>query len=106
MFSTSQTPLVYYSTPGAPKTVAVVDLRTGENVFELAIPVGKQLSMRFTADYYEYNNFEHTPDKLAWGVLDLGQRMGPMTNQTNVPSASASFSPTVAAKPSFRGGKV
>mgnify|MGYP004088502707 CR=1 FL=1 len=42
MMSHDRTPMVYYSTPERPKTVVIVDTRTGENIWEQVIPPGKQ----------------------------------------------------------------
>ena len=33
--------LTYYSTAEEPKSISVIDLRNGDNVFEMKIPVGK-----------------------------------------------------------------
>ena len=42
----------YISTPMAPKTVVIYDMRSGEPFFVQEIPVGKQLNFRFLPDIF------------------------------------------------------
>lgn len=77
--------LTYYSTAEEPLTVAVLDMRNGENVFEMKIPIGKQLVMQFYTD--SGDDPVYTPDLLKYQVMDLGTMYGMLQNSVTVPDA-------------------
>ncbi|MEM1328985.1 MAG: hypothetical protein AAGG07_00340 [Planctomycetota bacterium] len=72
----------YPSTTHSPKTIRVVDSRSGEVLWSFDVPVGQKLSLKF--DEGEYEN-EVLPDRMRWGLgpisgdpgLDLGEMAVP-----------------------------
>ena len=77
--------LTYYSTSEEPKTIVLLDMRNGENIFEMKIPVGKQLVMQFYTD--SGDDPVYTPDLLKYQVMDLGTQYGSLQNSVTVPDA-------------------
>lgn len=73
----------YVSRPHSPKTVTLVDTRTGETLWTTDVPVGKQLVIRFYKD--EAPDNAYTPDMMRWGVFEAGQRWGRKGNEMLVP---------------------
>jgi hypothetical protein len=61
---------IYESTEWMPQTVTVRDTRTGEAIWSMDVPVGRQLIMQFRpgrgeGDYY--------PDSMEWALADRGK---------------------------------
>ncbi|MDP7070842.1 MAG: hypothetical protein QF561_05790 [Phycisphaerales bacterium] len=82
----TSSPLTWESTAACSKTVAIVDTRTGETVFEYDIPLGKQLSVQF----YEHKDpQEHpeAPDIMRYDLLPLGRWVGTLDDSVEVPHA-------------------
>lgn len=77
----------YISYPHEPKTVSVIDTRTGEVLWSVDVPVGKQLSMRFYHEREKDNPY--APDLLKWSIWDAGTKTGRLGNAMLVPSGSA-----------------
>ena len=77
--------LTYYSTAEEPKTLAVIDLRNGDVIFEMKIPVGKQLVLQF----FEGSRDDpvYTPDLMKYQVADIGTKSGSLPNSVTVPDA-------------------
>jgi len=77
--------LTYYSTADEPKTVALIDMRNGENVFEMKIPIGKQLVMNFVADGGD--DPVYSPDLMKYEIMEIGTQVGSLNNSVTVPDA-------------------
>ena len=77
--------LTYFSTAEDPKTISLIDLRNGDNVFEMKIPVGKQLVMQF----YDGSGDDpvYTPDLMKYQIFDIGTQVGSLQNSITVPDA-------------------
>lgn len=76
----------YISREWEPKTISVIDTRTGQAVWSYEVPVGRQLIMEF----FQGGSGDATlPDRLHWGDRDAGTLFGLPENSVNVPSASA-----------------
>lgn len=75
----------YISREWEPKTISVIDTRTGQAVWSYEIPVGHQLMMEF---YRGRSKDPLLPDHLAWADREAGTIFGALTNTVAVPSAS------------------
>jgi len=75
--------LTYYSTAEEPKTIMILDMRNGENIFEMKIPVGKQFVMQFHAE--SGDDPVYTPDLMKYEVMDIGNSIGSLNNSITVP---------------------
>lgn len=87
LFAGSNAPFTYYSTPEYPKTFVLVNTRTGENIFEMHIPVGKALVVQFTKD--QGDESKTTPDLMRYGVFPMGDVSGLLSSSITVPGAYA-----------------
>lgn len=76
----------YVSTAWQPKTITLFDTRTGESLWSVDIPVGKQLMVGFRKGS---GNNEAKPDEMFWEVTWAGRRLGTRDNRMSVPPASA-----------------
>lgn len=76
----------YESSEARPKSVNVVDTRTNEVVFEMDIPVGKQLTLDFITDAGP--DPVHRPDLMRWAMFDKDTRYGRLTAAIPVPNDS------------------
>jgi hypothetical protein len=85
-------PMTFQSTAAVPKTVAIVDTRTGETVFELDIPLGKQLSIEF----FKYRTSRNDgpsrkdggpPNYMKYTVHALGRTTGFLDETVDLPAA-------------------
>ncbi|RMH23780.1 MAG: hypothetical protein D6693_10715 [Planctomycetota bacterium] len=80
-------PLTYVSTPMSPKTVSVVDTRTGETVWSMDVPAGKKLVVKFDEGEREGQTLSAV---MRWRLFDdPGAIRGKMTNETPAPPVSA-----------------
>lgn len=77
----------YPSYETSPKSIHVLDLRTGEVIFAMDVPPGKQLSMDFVEG--EGDDPVYTPDLMRYEVFDLGTMTGALANSMTVPGASS-----------------
>lgn len=77
--------LTYYSTSEEPKTIVLLDMRNGENIFEMQIPVGRQLVMQFFAD--SGDDPVYSPDLMKYEIMDIGTWYGSLDNSMTVPDA-------------------
>ena len=77
----------YYSTTDSPKTISIIDVRTEESFFAMALPVGKQLTFKFL--HGGGSDKITAPDRMMWEVYPLGTKSGRLTNQMTVPPPSA-----------------
>ena len=73
----------YVSEAHAPKTITVVDTRTGETVFSMDVPVGQQLVMNF--EDHSKDKGEYMSGTMRWKVMPAGQRGSILSNRTMVP---------------------
>ncbi|MBT4766753.1 MAG: hypothetical protein HOO04_00150 [Phycisphaerae bacterium] len=85
-------PMTFQSTAAVPKTVVIVDTRTGETVFELDIPLGKQLSVQF----FKYRTSRRDgPSRkdggsqyyMKYTVHTLGSTTGGLDESVDLPAA-------------------
>ena len=60
----------YVSRTWEPKTISVIDTRTGETIWTLELPVGKQLNLKFVTGT---GPNEYYPDEIQWKVVDAGR---------------------------------
>lgn len=73
----------YYSVPMEPKTITLVDTRTGQTLWTYEIPVNRQLTVRFYED--QSPDTPATPAKLYWREFDIGASFGRLDNEMAVP---------------------
>ena len=72
----------YKSTPTQPKTITLVDIRTGEQIWSYDIPVGKRLSLQFVDDKLDDT---WRPSVMRWDVAPGDSLFGELKNQIAVP---------------------
>ena len=72
------------STEEFPKTITVIDTRSGEHLFVMEIPVGKQLVVDFETG--SGNDPVETPDLMRWEIFDIGTGWGALNNAMTVPN--------------------
>lgn len=78
----------YASTSWQPKTVTIVDTRTGETLWSVDVPVGRQLVIDFNTER-RADNTEWLPDEALWDIMPDTRRHGALKNKMRVPPASA-----------------
>ena len=83
LFAGSNSPFTYYSTAEYPKTFVLVDTDTGENIFEMHIPVGKALVVEFHKD--KGDEPSSTPDMMKYGVFPITDPSGTLGSSMTVP---------------------
>lgn len=69
-----------------PKTVSLVDTRTGETTWSVDVPVGQQLVYSFSKGT---GPNELRPDEIVWGVMESGRKFGQRNNRQPCPPSSA-----------------
>jgi len=74
----------WQSTEEFPKTVALIDTRSGERLFVMEVPVGKKLVVDFIKDGGD--NTVLTPDLMMWEVFPSSVGYGPLSNSMTVPN--------------------
>ncbi len=72
----------YESHAWQPWTVKLLDTRTGEVVWSVDVPVGKQLVVGFNRGTGP-NEFK--PDEIVWGIMEKGKRFGTRDNRQPCP---------------------
>lgn len=77
-------PMTWDSTAALPKTVVIVDTRTGENVFEINIPMGQQLSVQFF-EHKDPQEHPKAPDIMKYTLHPLGRWVGYLDQSVPVP---------------------
>lgn len=77
----------YVSRPYEPKTISIVDTRTGEVVISFDIPVGQQLTINF--EDKEVNADKYMSGMMKWAMQPAGDRHGSLRNRVDVPPPSA-----------------
>ena len=83
-FEGPKSAMTFYSTEDSPKTVTLVDIRSGERVFIMEIPAGKQLVLDFVED--NGDDPVNTPDLMKWEVFPIGTGYGALSNAMTVPN--------------------
>jgi hypothetical protein len=83
----SNSTFTYVSTSSSPKTIRIIDTRNEEAFFSLRLPVGKQLTFKFTDA--KGDDPIYTPDRMLWEIWDAPHKNGKLSNQLTVPPASA-----------------
>ena len=76
----------YESTTWSPKTVYVIDTRTGQTIWSIDVPVGRQVAVGF-----ETGNGpnEYMPDTMVWEVMDYDKVFGVLSNRRAAPPRHA-----------------
>ena len=77
----------YTSSETQQKTVTLLDLRNGEEIFRVDIPPGKQLVMDFDKD--EGDDNVYTPDRMRYEIMDRGEKTGKLSNSMTVPNSAS-----------------
>lgn len=77
----------YYSTETQQKTITLVDVRTGEQIFVIDVPPGKQLTLDFLKG--QGDDPVYTPDLMRYQMWDQGTIIGRLTNSMSVPNAAS-----------------
>ncbi len=75
----------YESTPDYPQTVTLVDTSTGEKIWSVDIPVGKQLVIRFAEN--KAKGDKSRPDVMRWEIMQRDTTSGVLDNSIPVPPA-------------------
>lgn len=86
MMAYSTGSITLLSTEFSPKSMRLVDLRTGETIFEMDIPVGQQLSFDFVPG--DGNDPVQTPDLMRYQVWPAGTTIGRLRNTLPVPNST------------------
>jgi len=73
----------YISTSFEPKTVSVIDTRTGQTIWSYDVPVGRQLNFQFAKS--DNPQSAAYPDKIKWSEVDAGRLFGTLSNEQAVP---------------------
>lgn len=87
MFSSMGGPQTFRSTESLQKTVTLIDLRSGETVFSIDVPPGKQLTFDFSRG--EGDDPVYTPDLMRYEIQDAGTSFGKLSNAMTVPNAAS-----------------
>lgn len=72
----------YVSTEWQPYTISLIDTTTGETVWSIDVPVGKQLYMSFTKGSGPNS---YRPDMMSWQIELAGRLFGTPHNQIPSP---------------------
>lgn len=78
---------VYVSRTWEPKTVSLVDSRSGETVWTYEVPVGEKLVVQFFKG--KKDAAPQFPDIMRWGVVDDEATGGSLSNTIAVPGSDA-----------------
>ena len=77
----------YVSTVDYPQTLTLVDVRSGEQIWSVDIPIGQQCVVRFFEDYKTDN--PQRPDLMRWQLQKAGKTFGDLDNAMPVPAADS-----------------
>ncbi|MBL0921506.1 MAG: hypothetical protein IBJ10_05185 [Phycisphaerales bacterium] len=76
----------YASTSWQPKTISVIDTRTGETIWSMDVPVGRKLVIDFNeAPSSEINDDPSRPDIMLWDIMENDRYFGALANKVRVP---------------------
>lgn len=88
---------LYESTTWQPKTVTLVDTRTGETAWSVDIPVGQALQVSFSEGT---GPNEYRPDEIRWEMAPIGRTIvSPMNRQPCPPHYARRIEQTLRAAP-------
>lgn len=76
----------YDSTTWSPKTVSLIDTRTGETAWSVDVPVGQAIRVVFSEGS---GPNEYLPDEIRWELAPIGRRIVTPTNFQPCPPAHA-----------------
>lgn len=76
----------YVSRPLEPKTINLIDTRSGEILWTYEVPVGRKLSIQFYKNRNEDPNF---PDEMRWDEMGESENFASLSNAMPVPPSSA-----------------
>lgn len=98
MFSGSSTDRhVYESTTWQPKTVTLIDTRTGETAWSVDVPVGQAIVVSFSEGT---GPNEYRPDEIKWEMAPIGRTIiTPMNRQPCPPAYARRLDMTLRAAP-------
>ncbi|MDG2095198.1 MAG: hypothetical protein P8J89_07995 [Phycisphaerales bacterium] len=85
LFAASNSPFTYISTAEYPKTFVLVNTKTGENIFEMNIPAGKALVIKFLQG--QGDEPATTPDLMKYGVFPMKDISGLLSSSMTVPGS-------------------
>lgn len=83
----SEDKFVYVSRPHEPKTITLVDTRTGESLWTMDVPVGRKLVLDFEEG--EAPDTPNRPDLMRWELMQDSDLLGRLTNAMPVPNADS-----------------
>ncbi|TVQ59827.1 MAG: hypothetical protein EA379_09860 [Phycisphaerales bacterium] len=75
----------YVSRTWTPKTVTLVDTRTGESLWSMDVPVGQRLVIDFRKAPRNVEADDWLPDVMQWDLMPESRRFGALKNQIRVP---------------------
>jgi len=76
----------YESTTWSPKTISLIDTRTGETAWSVDVPVGQAIRVVFSEGT---GPNEYRPDELKWELAPIGRTILTPTNTQPCPPAYA-----------------
>lgn len=76
----------YVSTAWEPKTITLKDTRTGQDLWSVDIPVGKQLVIDF---YRDTDPHAFYPDTMRWGIMDDDVLTSRLDHEIRVPDRTS-----------------
>ncbi|MCC6320909.1 MAG: hypothetical protein IT438_05660 [Phycisphaerales bacterium] len=93
----------YVSRPYQPWTVILKDTRTGQELWSVEVPVGKQLVIHFLPGTGVPGSA--TPDTMEWGIMEEGVEGGQLANTLPAPPwNSRRLDPILRPVPEFQPG--
>jgi len=78
----------YVSRTWSPKTVTLVDVRSGEAVWSVDVPVDRKLVLGFRPGANSENDVDN-PDLMIWDLMGPNENFGTLNNQLPVPPTHA-----------------
>ncbi len=88
IFSTPSSPYIYKSTVISPKTVRISDLlKENEVFFEMEIPAGKTLVLKFLKN--QGDDSIYAPDLMKYGIFANAEASGDLENAMSVPGSAS-----------------
>ncbi len=81
-------PLTWISTEHLPKTISLIDSRTGETLWSVDVPPNKQLVVKFD-DKGDDNSNEYMPSIMEWSIMERKTHFGKLENVIPAPPSWA-----------------
>lgn len=79
--------MVYVSRPHDPKTITLIDTRTGEALWTMDVPVGRKLVIDFEPG--KAGDTPDRPDLMRWELMPEADILGRLDNAMPVPTADS-----------------